>query len=70
MWLGAYRVVLFDDAQYYIEYNDPVLTTMTSLALPISIGFAYWEFKAEDEKISTLVWFRGAMALLVFHTLQ
>ena len=20
----------FDDAQYYIEYNDPVLTTMTS----------------------------------------
>tara|TARA_Y100001954_G_C15829957_1_gene614941 strand:+ start:15764 stop:16681 length:918 start_codon:yes stop_codon:yes gene_type:complete len=52
----------FDDAQYYIEYNDPVLTTMTSLALPISIGFAYWEFKAEDEKISTLVWFRGAMA--------
>lgn len=52
----------FDDAQYYIEYNDPVLTTMTSLALPISIGFAYWEFKAEDDKISTLVWFRGAMA--------
>ena len=42
---------------------------MTSLALPISIGFAYWEFKAEDEKISTLVWLERWL-LLVFHTLQ
>ena len=52
----------FDDAQYYIEHNDPVLTTMTSLALPASLGFAYWEFQARDDKSETLKWFRGAMA--------
>lgn len=51
-------------ADGYWKDGDPVLTVMLSAALPASIGFAWWEWKADDARdVSALRWLKGAVAL-------
>lgn len=53
----------FSGAWKYEEQGDLVLTLMSLLALPMTVGLAYWESHSEDLKATkALHWARGAMA--------
>ena len=40
----------FNDITFYLEHNDPVLSTMSALTLPGALGIALWERKVTEEK--------------------
>ena len=53
----------FSGAWKYEAQGDLVLTLMSLLALPMTVGLAYWESHSEDLKATkALHWARGAMA--------
>ena len=53
----------FSSAWDYQEKGDLVLTVMSLLALPITLGIAIWENNAKDNRTrNALNWARGAMA--------
>ena len=43
----------FNDVTFYIEHNDPVLSTMSALTLPGAVGIALWgeEFRNKNTKM-------------------
>lgn len=54
----------FNDITFYLEHNDPVLSTMSALTLPGAIGIALWERRVAEEKYqNALLWFRGTVAV-------
>lgn len=60
IFVGIY---FFSGAWKYQAKGDLILTMMSLVALPMTIGLAYWESNAIDDKSrSALNWARGAMA--------
>ena len=60
IFVGIY---FFSGAWKYQAKGDLILTMMSLVALPITIGLAYWESNTTDNKSrSALNWARGAMA--------
>jgi len=56
-------IYFFFGAWKYQEKGDLLLTMMSLIALPLTIGLAYWESNSTDKKSrSALNWARGAMA--------
>ncbi len=54
----------FNDVTFYLEHNDPVLSTMSILTLPGALGIAIWERRVSEEKYQkALRWFRGTVAV-------
>ena len=52
----------FTQAWTYMEHNDPILTIMAALTLPLSCWAAWWEGQAEGRKKEAIVWARGTVA--------
>ena len=53
----------FNDAFLYLAHDDLILTLFSIMTLPMALGMAVWEARAEDEKSkSSLTWARGAVA--------
>ena len=50
-WLcvGLY---FFNDASLYLAHDDLILTLFSVMTLPMAVGMAVWEARAEDEKAS------------------
>jgi archaeosortase A (PGF-CTERM-specific) len=53
----------FNDASLYLAHDDLILTLFSVMTLPMAIGMAVWESRAEDERTkASLTWARGAVA--------
>jgi archaeosortase A (PGF-CTERM-specific) len=53
----------FNDAWTYLANEDIILTLFSVMALPMAVGMAFWESRAEDDRTkSSLTWARGAVA--------
>ena len=60
IFVGIY---FFSGAWKYQAKGDIILTTMSLVALPMTVGLAYWESNTTDKRSrSALNWARGAMA--------
>jgi archaeosortase A (PGF-CTERM-specific) len=61
-WIGV-GLYFFNDTFTYMEHDDLILTLFSALTLPMAIGMAVWEERAEDDKSkASLTWARGAVA--------
>lgn len=53
----------FNDASLYLAHDDLILTLFSVMTLPMAIGMALWESRADDERTkASLTWARGAVA--------
>ena len=53
----------FNDASLYLAHDDLILTLFSVMTLPMAIGMALWESRADDERTkASLSWARGAVA--------
>ena len=60
VFVGLY---FFNDASVYLAHDDLILTLFSVMALPMAVGMAIWEGRAEDERtLASLTWARGAVA--------
>ena len=52
----------FSQAWTYHAHDDPILTAMSALTLPLSALAAWWEQTATDQRKEAIVWARGTVA--------
>ena len=52
----------FTQAWTYLDHDDPILTVMAALTLPLSCWAAWWEHHAEGRRREAIVWARGTVA--------
>lgn len=52
----------FSQAWVYHSHNDPILTVMCALTLPLSFLAAWWEQTATGQRREAIVWARGTVA--------
>ncbi len=52
----------FSQAWTYHAHDDPILTAMSALTLPLSALAAWWEQTATDQRKDAIVWARGTVA--------
>ena len=52
----------FTQAWTYLDHDDPILTVMAALTLPLSCWAAWWEQHAEGRRREAIVWARGTVA--------
>ena len=52
----------FSQAWTYHAHDDPILTAMSALTLPLSALAAWWEQTARDQRKEAIVWARGTVA--------
>ena len=52
----------FTQAWTYLEHEDPILTVMAALTLPLSCWAAWTEQEAAGQKKEAIVWARGTVA--------
>ena len=52
----------FTQAWTYLDHDDPILTVMAALTLPLSFWAAWWEHHAEGRRREAIVWARGTVA--------
>ena len=52
----------FSQAWTYHAHNDPILTAMSALTLPLSCLAAWWEQEATGDRKEAIVWARGTIA--------
>ena len=63
MSVFEFGLYFFNDASLYLAHDDLILTLFSVMTLPMAVGMAVWEARAEDEKSkSSLTWARGAVA--------
>ncbi|MED5319694.1 MAG: archaeosortase A, partial [Candidatus Thermoplasmatota archaeon] len=52
----------FTQAWTYLDHDDPILTVMAALTLPLSCWAAWWEHHAKGRRREAIVWARGTVA--------
>ena len=55
-------IYFFSQSWTYLAHDDPILTVMCALTLPLSCLAAWWEQTATDGKRDAIVWARGTVA--------
>ena len=60
-WIFA-GMSFFLESFKYIEVQDYILTIMTALCLPLSVGLMIWEWKDDEESRMARHWARGTVA--------
>lgn len=61
-WISV-GLYFFNDASLYLAHDDLILTLFSVMTLPMAIGMALWESRADDERTkASLTWARGAVA--------
>ena len=55
-------VYFFSQAWTYLAHDDPILTVMCALTLPLSFLAAWWEQTATEQRKEAIVWARGTVA--------
>ena len=59
IFVGVY---FFLQSWTYLSHDDPILTVLSALTLPMACLAAWWEQTATDRKREAVVWARGTVA--------